>query len=361
MEDTHEALYHPYIEGDNYEARKLKKQIFFDNIPNKQIFVKWSGSWQDINGNNKFDDDIRVFMIINNNSFNITSKFSSLSPKKASWLELEIPKEILLQGRNELILKAESEKNFGDDIMITSQNVYVEDNSFVTDNGGKSWYAKQEEFLWYIINENSLFYTLLFKLGFILRILGIISLFIAVFGLKFSKFIIKTSYKELFFSTIFAYWVYWFSEFIKTKWYFFSGIVAKSIYYLFKITGFKSFVNMNVEVPIVGIQGFIAGVYEVCSGVDSMGFFTLAYFMLIILNWRRITLWKTILMYFVGLIGIFFLNIIRVYILIIIGAKISSTFAINAFHTNAGMVFSVIYFLLFLPFALKIIEKKRKK
>ena len=179
-----------------------------------------------------------------------------------------------------------------------------------------------------------------------------------MFGLKFSKFIVIKSYKELIFSTIFAYWVYWFSEFIKTKWEFFSVIIAKSLFWLFKITGFRTFINLNADVPIIGIPGFIAGIYDVCSGTESIGLFTLAYFMLIVFHWNRIIKWKGFLMFIPGIIGIFILNILRVYVLILMGAKWSSEFAINAFHTNASMVFAIIFFIIYLPLVLRVIEKK---
>ncbi|MBU1849696.1 MAG: exosortase/archaeosortase family protein, partial [Nanoarchaeota archaeon] len=77
-------------------------------------------------------------------------------------------------------------------------------------------------------------------------------------------------------------------------------------------------------------------------------------------HWNRIKIWKALLLYIPGVVGIFMLNVLRVYILIILGAKWSSDFALNAFHTNASMVFSIIYFLLFLSLALKFMEIKKK-
>ncbi len=360
VSDTHYALDHPFIGGNEYDSVFLKKTISLEEIENKEFFVKWYGFWRDANRNNKLDTDIDIFMVINNISFDVTDKYSFFESDEINLFKLEIPEGMLVEGKNELVLQAKSEKEINDDIIIISQNVYVEANSFTTNDGGLNWHEKQEEFLWYIVTDNGFFYTLLFKLGFIFRILGIVSLFIAVFGLKFSKFIIRKSYWELFFSTIFAYWVYWFSEFVKSQWEFFAGIVANTLFFVFKITGFRTFINLSADVPVVGIPGFVAGIYDVCSGVDSMGLFTLAYFMLMVFHWRKIHFWKALLIYIPGIIGIFLLNILRVYILIIIGAKVSSDFALNAFHTNAGMIFAVIYFILFLPFALKVIEKKKK-
>ncbi|MBU0667332.1 MAG: exosortase/archaeosortase family protein [Nanoarchaeota archaeon] len=360
VSDTHLALNKPFISGNEYDSVFLKKTIYLEELKNKEYFVKWHGFWRDANGNNELDEDISILLFVNNDSFDITNKYSSLNSEEIFEFKLNISNDALLQGKNELILQVKSNKENNDDIIIISQNVYVEGSSFITSDEGINWQEKQEEFLWYVVTDNNAFFTLLFKLGFIFRILGIISLFIAVFGLKFSKFIIKNSYKELFFSTIFAYWIYGFSEFIKTKWYFFSNIVAKAIFFLFKITGFKAFINLKAEIPRVGIQGFVAGVYDVCSGVESIGFFTLAYFMLIVIHWNRIKIWKALLLYIPGVVGIFMLNVLRVYILIILGAKWSSDFALNAFHTNASMVFSIIYFLLFLSLALKFMEIKKK-
>jgi len=350
--DTGGAFYDSYIEN---EATLLKKQVYLEEIPAGNFRIIWHGFWEDTNGNGELDS--KVFMIVNNDSFDVTEKYSALKSREQSWIEIVVPSEVVVVGVNELIIQ---KKELSDVIRLTSQDIYQEDNSFVSTDLGITWEKNWREFLLYIALPSSSFYNLLFKLGFIFRILGIISLFIAVFGFNFSKFVISKYYKELFFSTIFAYWVYWFSEFVKSQWEFFAGIVAKTLFFLFKFTGFRVFINMSAEVPTIGIPGFVAGVYDVCSGVDSLGFFTLAYFMLIVFHWRKIIVWKALLMFVPGLVGIFLLNILRVYILIIIGAKFSSDFALNAFHTNAGMVFSMIYFLLFLPFVLKVIEKKKK-
>jgi len=347
--DTMGAFYDSYIDEDT----QLKKQVFLEESTDK---IVWHGFWEDINGNNQLDS--KIYMVVNNNSFEVTDKYSSLNSEQIFWFELIVPENVLLEGNNELIILSKGEDDL---VHVTSQDIYQEANSLVSKDNGLTWESNWREFIWYAKKDSSFFYLSLFKMGFILKILGIITLFIAVFGLRLSKLLITTSYKELLFSTIFAYWVYWFSEFIKTKWEFFAEIVAKSLFWIFKITGFKVFLNLKVDVPTIGIQGFVAGVYNVCSGVDSMGFFTLAYFMLVVLNWKRVIFWRAAIMYIPGLIGIFILNILRVYVLIIIGAKLSSDFALNAFHTNAGMVFSVIYFIIFLPLALKVIEKKKEK
>ncbi|MFH1606067.1 MAG: hypothetical protein ABIC91_01865, partial [Nanoarchaeota archaeon] len=213
VSDTHYALDHPFIGGNEYDSVLLKKTIYLEELENKEYFIKWYGFWRDANGNNELDEDISILLFVNNDSFDITNKYSSLNSEEIFEFKLNISNDALLQGKNELILQVRSNKENNDDIIIISQNVYVEGNSFITTDEGINWQEKQEEFLWYVVTDNNAFYTLLFKLGFIFRILGIISLFIAVFGLKFSKFIIKNSYKELFFSTIFAYWIYGFSEF----------------------------------------------------------------------------------------------------------------------------------------------------
>jgi exosortase/archaeosortase family protein len=46
-------------------------------------------------------------------------------------------------------------------------------------------------------------------------------------------------------------------------------------------------------------------------------------------------------------IGLFLVNILRVYLLIVIGASISPDLALTLFHTYAGIILFIIYFLLF--------------
>ncbi|MBL7057351.1 archaeosortase/exosortase family protein [Candidatus Woesearchaeota archaeon] len=344
-----------FSESIDNDFMLFKKTIFIDDLDDFENKVIWHGYWEDADRNGVLGSN--VFLDINNHTFNVTVAYSSLPSKEFGWMGLEIPAHVLLTGKNELVLY---KKGVVDYIALSTQDIYQEANSFTTIDSGASWQDAEREFLLYVKKNHSFGFTFLFKLGFVFKILGIIFLFIAIFGFDFSKFIVRRGWLELILSTIFAYWVWWFSEFIQSLWKFFAFIVAKSLYFIFFITGFHPVIMDHVQdgVKIIGIKGFMVGIYGVCSGVDSLGLFILLYVILVLVNLPKISVKRALLLFIPGLIGTFLLNLLRVYLIIIVGAFISKDFAINSFHTNIGIILFLVFFFLFWFFAFKFMKKK---
>jgi exosortase/archaeosortase family protein len=202
-------------------------------------------------------------------------------------------------------------------------------------------------------------FNILFKLGFIFRVLAVVCLFIAIFGLDFLKFLFKKAKWEIVFAFVYSLFMYWFANFIRGYWLFLSKLVAYSNYALLKISFLQPAVNFsNPSLPFLGVPGFMLGIADTCSGIESLGYFVLAYSALVLINWNQINFKKALLLFVPGLIGTFLVNILRVYLLFIIGIFISRNFALNAYHTNAGMVLFIIYFIVFWPLAMKLMSKK---
>jgi exosortase/archaeosortase family protein len=57
-------------------------------------------------------------------------------------------------------------------------------------------------------------------------------------------------------------------------------------------------------------------------------------------------------------VGLYLVNILRVYLLVLIGATISPKLAIQLFHTYAGMLLFIAYFFLFWTVFYRKISKK---
>ncbi len=331
----------------------FKKIAYLDKIPENAQIV-WHGMWMPGSSEN---ESCSILMKINNHSYDVSDEFLKLEKMNTDWMSLDIKISDLQIGANEMIVQ----KECGVLIALSTQEVYTNHNSFIKYNGREN-VEPFNEFVWFIKTENESWFSVLFKLGFIFRILAIISLFIAIFGIKTTKEIVKKAKIELLFSTVFAYLMYIFAIWIQNQWIYLSKIVTYSVYFLLKITFLNPTVGfLNPALPKLGIGNFIVFIADTCSGVEGIGYFLIAYTLLIIFNWRKINHIKALFMYIPGIIGVFVFNIIRVYLILIVGAFISREFALNSFHTNIGIITFIIYFLIFWPLTGKYLMKESKQ
>ena len=82
--------------------------------------------------------------------------------------------------------------------------------------------------------------------------------------------------------------------------------------------------------------------------------------MIFILDYKRLKKKVAIPLYFVGIIGMFLTNIIRILLLFIVGAYWSPKFAVGMFHSNVGWILFIAYFAIFWWIASKYVYKKKK-
>lgn len=178
-------------------------------------------------------------------------------------------------------------------------------------------------------------------------ILGTIFLFISIFGLKFSNNFSNKFKKEIGISIgVFVLALFLIVQFQKL-WSYFSYVVAKSVYFLLNLT-FDATLKFSGNVPSLGITHiFVVNIGQPCSGVDSMLMFIFLYIFIAGYDWDKFNKKKLALMFIPGVVSVFILNIIRIYLLITIGAFVSQNFAIGFFHTNASMILFLGYFILF--------------
>ena len=105
--------------------------------------------------------------------------------------------------------------------------------------------------------------------------------------------------------------------------------------------------------PILGVEGFYVGISKVCSGIDSLLYFISLFAIIIVTNWKFINKNRMLILLVAGAIGTFFVNILRVFLLVIIAVKFSPKFAVDVFHTNAGWMFFLAYFIILWHFGRK--------
>jgi len=177
---------------------------------------------------------------------------------------------------------------------------------------------------------------LLFLLIFIFLILGI-------FGIKFIRDFIFNFKKELTYFLIFGIVVYSLMNLVWGLWSYLSLIVLKISEF---ILGFFGNTNIIGE-DILVFDGFSAKIGEACSGIYSIFIFTSLYLFAVILDWKKLNKIKAGIIFIPAIIGAFFVNILRVFLLFIFGAFISRNLALGLYHSYTGMIFFLIYFGIF--------------
>jgi len=127
-------------------------------------------------------------------------------------------------------------------------------------------------------------------------------------------------------------------------WPIFSDGVLQSVRFLLSLTSS----NVQVIQPrILIVNNFAIAIEEACSGLDSLFLFSSLYLLIAILDFKEFNKIKLLGMIIPAAIGLYLVNILRVYLLIIIGAYVSPDLSVKLFHTYLGMVLFIIFFFAF--------------
>lgn len=167
-----------------------------------------------------------------------------------------------------------------------------------------------------------------------------------VFGFNFLKDFFKENKKGLILVLIGTPLVYYLIQLFQNLWKPISGFVGKSVSFILNLFGTSSLYYVN-NLPIIKFNDFAVGIAKTCSGIDSVLLFTGLYLGILAWDWKLLNKNKAISMYFVGVLGAFLLNILRIVLLVLIGTYISKDFALNTFHTNASSILFLVYFAFF--------------
>ncbi|GIU70303.1 MAG: hypothetical protein KatS3mg002_1539 [Candidatus Woesearchaeota archaeon] len=199
-----------------------------------------------------------------------------------------------------------------------------------------------------------------------INILFIIALYFSIFGISFTKYELKEYRKEILFFIIASVVFFILMLLVQNLWSYFSGAISEILYRIFSLffdnVTYKPFVSSFTMTegggPLLGINNFRAIVGKPCSGIDSFLLFTSLYALIFILDYKRLKKGLAIALFFVGALGMFLTNILRIFLLFIIGAYYDPKFAVGLFHTNAGWILFIIYFFAYWSIVSKYIYKK---
>jgi len=163
---------------------------------------------------------------------------------------------------------------------------------------------------------------------------------LGIFGLRFVKYFFGEFRKELGYFLVFGVVVYSLMYQVWKLWPYLSLIVTKVSAYLLGLIGNVYMINQYT----IGFNGFAAEIGEACSGIYSIFIFTALYLFAVILDWKKMNKWRVALMFVPAIVGAFFVNIFRVFLLFVVGAFVSEEIAIGLYHSYTGMIFFLIYF-----------------
>jgi len=165
-----------------------------------------------------------------------------------------------------------------------------------------------------------------------------------VYGLEFIKDFIKKFKKELFYFLIFGIITASLMNFVWSLWPYFSSIVLNAVSLLLNAIN-ADFRIIEPRTIIVGDFG--AQIAEPCSGIYSIFLFTALYLFIIFVDWKKINKKKAALLFIPAVAGAFLINILRVFLLFLVGAFVSKDIAMGLYHSYTGMIFFLLYFAIF--------------
>jgi exosortase/archaeosortase family protein len=173
---------------------------------------------------------------------------------------------------------------------------------------------------------------------------------LTVFGKTNLLRIISLYKRELYLVLAFSIGFYFFLLLVYGLWKILAAIVLKCVAWLLRISGL-SVVFLPPRTLLLNKFGI--NIAEYCSGIESIALFTSLYALIGALDWSRLRHRLFIEIFPLALLFLFALNILRVFGLILAGYYINPQIAFSLFHTYAGMIFFIIYSLIFWSIAYK--------
>jgi len=181
---------------------------------------------------------------------------------------------------------------------------------------------------------------------------------VAIFGLPFFRTLLQKFWKETAISITLGTIFYFLFGWIFMLWPYLSNIVLVAVAYLLHF----SFPNIVIVPPLtIHLPHFAVTVGEYCSGIESLFLITVLYVLIGCVERERIRVKQYLLLFLPLIIGMFTLNILRVYVIILSGVWLGPEIAAKLFHTYLGMILFMSYFFIYWNMAAPIIIQTRQK
>lgn len=173
-------------------------------------------------------------------------------------------------------------------------------------------------------------------------------LFLTVFGWNFFRRYLK----ELLL-ILFAVFLYMSAQLlVSAHWSFFSNMIVFSLSKILPFFSSESFVNF--ENFNIRVKDFSVYIGPPCAGIFSL--LTFVFFFAIssvfMSDGRRFKWLRFFAAFFVGLVAVVLLNLLRITIILMIGGYVSKVLAIDLFHEYLGALFLVLVFFVYIYYVI---------
>lgn len=184
--------------------------------------------------------------------------------------------------------------------------------------------------------------------------LSLLTAGVFVFGLANIKQLSRKLSREIRLSLLVTILFFGFLFAVYDLWRPLSYSVMYSVKFLMRIIGVHSQITSNMTLLF---SKFSITISKYCSGIESIAFFTALYVLIGLTDWQKLIRKRYFALFFPGLVLLFAFNILRVFALILAGYYINPHIAFSLFHTYAGMVFFIVYSIVFWAFSYKFMLK----
>jgi len=197
--------------------------------------------------------------------------------------------------------------------------------------------------LFHFFNKTVTYLTIRYRIGYyLLAVLGHFTLFLVLVRVR------RAWLKYLFAAAAAFFWGE-FTDIFVFMGSFLTSLTAKLEYALFSLSGWHPFIVCSTGVdPIVGTDLYRVTVNYGCSGLNGTALFGVAYTMTVLSLWDRLNKIRAAVAAVLGVIFIYMVNLLRIYIIIMIGHFTGSRYAADCFHKWGGTVMYLIAVVLFI-------------
>jgi exosortase/archaeosortase family protein len=101
---------------------------------------------------------------------------------------------------------------------------------------------------------------------------------------------------------------------------------------------------------VIRVGDFAVLIGEACSGVFSIFLFSCLFLLIVALDWKKLRHGRAAIMFGLTMVGLFLVNVLRVYLIILVGYFYNPEFAVNLFHSYVGMILFMAYFVAWLHY-----------
>lgn len=317
-------------------ASPITKVIMLGGNPDAPLVLRMYAGWDGGAGLNS-----SVLLNVNGiDRIDISQQYAQLKSGVPSWIEVSIPQQDLVSGENAFAFTEDGP----DYAYLASQWAYHDAKTL---NADGSYYG--QEALVYLRRPPpiSRLFGFAFDYQLAIKAWAIAFLVLAVMG------------KDAMFSALSRHGAQLLALFvisvvaingiliIQNEWQRLSLFTGEAAYRLLSpfLNVYKDF--SNPAGPVIGVKDFYIRIFESCSGIESLGVFSLLFLALVAFNAKGINMAAVPFLFLAGVAGTLSMNVLRIVLLVLIGAFISPDLAVNAFHTNAGWVLMLAYFAVF--------------